>query len=987
MRFSKTALVFMFMLVIGGCNFSDAKFIVDDIAINVSAPGRIFSFTNKSAGQYSGQTHSRFKNGWEGWISWEQKIFNDYAISLDNNEPDRASAKATVYPYKLYREYPGGAAETLLLPDNKDDLYLEVQNGNLTSIELLGIKVSSVLSKSDNRVTFSLTSPGNDSLITISSEKKINSFNIQPDKLKITFNGETNNTLIMLSLSRGEGSSAIRDSYEIAMNAKRGRINSLLAELGLETDNPELTKAVLWAVASLDALITRQQVTGIFAGLPWFNNYWGRDTFISIPGATFVSGNFKDAREILLNFASYQNTDPDSRYYGRIPNRITLNETIYNTVDGTPWFVIQAYNYYKYSGDLDFLRRIYPQVKLAFTSFASLHNDGNGFLTHEDAETWMDAVGPKGPWSPRGNRAVDIQALWYRQLLSTVSIADLMNDPLISAQAATLAVKLKENFAKFFINPAGTMIYDRLKKDGSPDPSIRPNLFFALNESSLIDDFRSRLNIIETAMQNLVLPYGVLSLSHKDENFHPFHEYPPYYPKDAAYHNGIIWQWNTGPVVQALCSFGLQDTAWVLTSELTKQLLTRGAAGTIAELSEAFPRAGETEIRLSGTFSQAWSLAEYIRNFYQDYLGVSPDAPNNVLYLIPYLPSSLKEISFNQKVGANKVRVRYSSDDKKFSVEVDPLSIKNSMDIAISLINKAGANYLMRTAITEQEKLSFEVPAYATDSAAFRAMKNDKPVEVASQFYLDPVSNKNLYDKIQISRLDIPQGIKSIRPPDYPLLNINDIKKTENETRVIISAADKPEDEKYEYPTNQNFADGILDIERFEISEGKEDYYFRIKMRNLNDPGWHPEYGFQLTLLAVCIATDATSGRTDIIGENSGYQLSGKRKFDRKIMIGGGFEIKDASGKIIASYIPQPGDIRNPLGSTKEKTISFAVPKKLIGKLSTGSVVTILSGAQDDHGGAGIGEFRLVNKNRSEWNGGGKKEQDADNIYDILEIN
>lgn len=60
--------------------------------------------------------------------------------------------------------------------------------------------------------------------------------------------------------------------------------------------------------------------TGIYAGLPWFNNFWERDTFISLPGATLVTGNFADARKVLLSFARFQLRDSTDRRDGRIPN-------------------------------------------------------------------------------------------------------------------------------------------------------------------------------------------------------------------------------------------------------------------------------------------------------------------------------------------------------------------------------------------------------------------------------------------------------------------------------------------------------------------------------------------------------------------------------------------------------------------------------------------------------------------------------------------
>ncbi len=982
----KFRLLLLLMLTFSGCNFPEEKLLVDSLAINVEAPGRIFSFTNKAAGQYSGQTHSAFMNGWEGWIVREQKIFNDYKLFFDGKLSERGKSKVSVLPYELTREYPGGITESFLFPDSTNDIFIKISSGKLTGLELNGIAIQKFLSKGDNSLSFSLNTTSKENIFTIRSTCGILSYSLSPDKLTINFDGEDEN-LINFSLSGSVPSDDIEKNYASARDAKRKRINTLLTGLGLETDNPEFTKAMLWAVASLDALITKQQVTGIFAGLPWFNNYWGRDTFIALPGATFVTGNMKDARDVLLNFAAYQDNDPASKYYGRIPNRITLNETIYNTVDGTPWFVIQAYNYYKYSGDIDFLRRIYPQVKLAFISCIANRIDNYGFLLHDDAETWMDAVGPAGPWSPRGNRAVDIQALWYRQLLSTVSIADLMGDTILSVQAAGAALKLQQNFNKFFIDDSGKKVYDRLKPDGAPDLSVRPNLFFALNETGLIDDYRSRLSIIEGAMDELVTPYGVFSLSRKDENFHPFHEYPPFYPKDAAYHNGIIWQWNTGPVVQTLCSFGLQDTAWVLTRELTKQILNRGAAGTLAELSEAYPREGEQEIKLSGTFSQAWSLGEYIRNFYQDYLGVSPDAPNKTLYLIPYLPASLRKVAFNQKVGKDEVRVNYLFNESNYSVVVEPKKISTSIDLGISLINKAGANFLIRTEINKDQKFIAIVPANSKDSSDLMTFRNDDPVKVTSQFYLDPVSNASLYSKIRLSREPMRSGIKSIRPPEYALLKLKDIKKSGKNSRVIISAEDKINDEKYSYPSNTNFVKGILDIQKFSVSESNDDYRFTIRMKDLHNPGWHPEYGFQLTLVTICLSTDAPGTGSLNVGENSNYKLSAKRTFNRKIVLGGGFEIKDGSGKILASYIPLKGDEADPLGNSNENVITFSVPKKYLGTIKSNTKISVFAGAQDDHGGAGVGVFRSVNAAASEWNGGGKASQDADNIFDELILN
>jgi glycogen debranching enzyme len=93
-------------------------------------------------------------------------------------------------------------------------------------------------------------------------------------------------------------------------------------------------------------------------------------------------------------------------------------------------------------------------------------------------------------------------------------------------------------------------------------------------------------------MTQLTYPYGVASLAQTDDNFHPYHEFPPYYPKDAAYHNGTVWTWLQGPVISELGAGGKEETAFVLTQSVIHQILDRGAVGTQSELLDALARPG-----------------------------------------------------------------------------------------------------------------------------------------------------------------------------------------------------------------------------------------------------------------------------------------------------------------------------------------------------------------------------------------------------------
>ena len=58
----------------------------------------------------------------------------------------------------------------------------------------------------------------------------------------------------------------------------------------LDTNVEKINKAIPWLILTTDQLITNQMGRGIYAGLPWFTDYWGRDMFITMPGACLVTG-------------------------------------------------------------------------------------------------------------------------------------------------------------------------------------------------------------------------------------------------------------------------------------------------------------------------------------------------------------------------------------------------------------------------------------------------------------------------------------------------------------------------------------------------------------------------------------------------------------------------------------------------------------------------------------------------------------------------
>lgn len=225
----------------------------------------------------------------------------------------------------------------------------------------------------------------------------------------------------------------------------------------------------------------------------------------------------------------------------------------------------------------------------------------------------------------------------------------------------------------------------------------------------------------------------------------------------------------------------------------------------------------------------------------------------------------------------------------------------------------------------------------------------------------------------------------------HPLLNNSVIKRQNPDAKLIYDVSDPEGDDdgngNYLYPLNTNFADGVLDILNFKASNDDEYVYFELKFRKLVNPGWHPEYGFQLTYAAITIDQDGikNSGRLDV-GMNSKYNVDTDGAFEKIIYVGGGVRVDDKDGTILAEYIPMEEDVINPLGDISTAVVSFAIPQKYLGVPNDKWQFTVLVGAQDDHGGAGLGEFRNIEIDATEWTGGGKKNQNSPNVFDVLKV-
>jgi glycogen debranching enzyme len=589
------------------------------------------------SGYFEGTTQTYGKGA--GYVIGNETVFSGYASFVNDEQNDRSHSNEQVLPYGHQVRYPNGATEEMALLSKKQAVAIRVTSALPAALSVRPMLKAGAITRSDKVV---VVAPGTGAThyVALAADQP---FTVD-GTLAVRSNVPTRAMTVIVAIGASASEASAR-ALELAtgdpIGAERNALYAALTKSYLSTSDAGYNKALNWAKASSRMFVVEQFGTGIWAGLPWFRDNWGRDTFIALPGTLLVSGQFDDARAVLFNFARYQNLkQPRDKEYGRIPNRISATDSIiYNTVDGTPWMLREALEYIRYTGDKAFAQQMYKLAIPYFEGAIANYMDKDGLLAHDPADTWMDArIEGKQPWSARGPRAVEIQALWYTALQTGAYLAEQAGDTTRAREWHAIAARAKASFLALYWD--GALMADRLRDDGSRDTKVRPNQLMLV--SVPFDDFvapKVQAQVTRNAVSALLYPYGIASLSQDDPYFHPRHENPSFHHKDAAYHQGTIWGWNAGYTVTALNKFGYQDLAWPLARNLGQQILHLGTLGTMSELLDALPHE-DGAIKPSGTYAQSWSVAEYARNGYQDFVGFKPNLLENALVFNPAIPSA-----------------------------------------------------------------------------------------------------------------------------------------------------------------------------------------------------------------------------------------------------------------------------------------------------------------------------------------------------------
>lgn len=345
------------------------------------------------------------------------------------------------------------------------------------------------------------------------------------------------------------------------------------------------------------------------AGYYWFNN-WGRDTFISLPGLTLVTGKINTFTQIIRSWTSQIRE-------GLLPNTGRDETATYNSADTPLWLIwaIQQYAEKTHSWKEIWLNygRVLRDILNAFRHGTryDIHMEEDGLVsagTDGTALTWMDAVINGKPVTPRAGKAVDINALWYNAVCFCLKVALYAKDNAFADSWDTYPEKIAKSFTETFWSAERKYLADYVHNN-IKDWSIRPNQLFAVSlPFSPLAPAQQRA-VMAKIKSDLLTPRGLRTLSPSDPAYNPVYQ-GDQASRDRSYHQGTVWPWLLAHFAEGL----LRTEGPVALPFLDKiydgfkNVLDEYCLNTIPEIFDGdFPHTAR------GAVAQAWSVAELLR--------------------------------------------------------------------------------------------------------------------------------------------------------------------------------------------------------------------------------------------------------------------------------------------------------------------------------------------------------------------------------------
>lgn len=411
---------------------------------------------------------------------------------------------------------------------------------------------------------------------------------------------------------------------------------------------------------------------GLGAGLPEYPWWFGCDNSYALLGALCV-GRFDMTIKTLRLLAK---VSQETNGNGRIIHEVSTNGVVYNpgNTQETPHFTMAVWDTFLWTGDLEFLKDMYPLCREGVLSWLLGEQDTDGDLFPEGYGI-TEVAGLN--WE-----LIDTAVYTQQALESLAQMARILEDEQTEEKASHLAQVLKEKIeARYWLEEEGlyadliappSLLLDRLNH------IRRQENYLGGEMDKALDDYEE---LCRTADPDTELPWlfktwvifcpletGLTSQERAERVLDRMHT-PEFTGRYGIYLSGFnhlhMMTISSGVGAVAAARYGRVETALGYIRQITNTRLLR-FPGAPSEMSPDY-----------GCFVQAWTGYSVAVPIIRHVLGLNPNAHQRRLTLSPRLPASWDHFSLkNMRVGDLHLDfdLRWDIDQSTLEVQVDGLA-------------------------------------------------------------------------------------------------------------------------------------------------------------------------------------------------------------------------------------------------------------------------------------------------------------------------
>jgi hypothetical protein len=371
--------------------------------------------------------------------------------------------------------------------------------------------------------------------------------------------------------------------------------HKIFGGVALETPDKEVNRAFALAKANLQ-LLTADYGPSLpayfLAGVPEYPQLFGCDTEYTIPGAT--AAGFTDvSKSSLLALADYAH-----RACGRVPHEVTTNGRVFNpgNTQETPQFAAACWDHFRWTGDLAFLRRVYP-------------------VCREGVEEYMPAIwGGAGSLYPIGDGVIERPGMGERKLDSVCYLfqgmealyhmAETLGHEEEAQRFASRLDDLRRRFERDWWIEEESMYADSLHTDGQKQLDGHWTVVLPLQLG--IADPEHAQRALEQIEREWVNRWGLVHTRGKED---------------------LVWTLPTGLLALTAFKFGRSSSG----VRLLQNIAETASHGTLGAFKELIP--------IGLCFVQLWSAGLYLQGALEGMLGLWPLAHLHRISISPRIPA------------------------------------------------------------------------------------------------------------------------------------------------------------------------------------------------------------------------------------------------------------------------------------------------------------------------------------------------------------